>query len=418
MVLEYSNKIFVIIKKIVDKFAILFIPIYYLLYLIPRDKKIWLFGSNMGKSFGDNPKYFYLYVNEIKDSSIRPIWISDIDDIVRTLRTNGYEAYSIYSLKGVFFALRSGVYIFDHHTKDISFWLSGGAKKINSFHGIPLKKIHGDNKFDEVRNPPNLYKKLRWTVRRIQNEQPTHYYLATSEYVRDIFKKAFRTSKDKGIVCGYPRNDVFFNKNYLINNKNLSIKNIELYNRLEREKQNGKKVIMYMPTFRHSEFKFFDIVNIEQLDNFLSNNNSILLIKAHPMSKLKSSFNHIEYKNILNIDSAEDPYLFLNLSDILITDYSSIYFDFLLTNRPIIFFSYDLKEYISESREIYYDYDSITPGPKAGNMDELVKALEYILSDNDEFEKKRKNILNMMFDYNDGNSSARLYDKILDIILN
>lgn len=416
MVLEYSNKVFMIIKKIVDRFAILFIPIYYFFYLVPRDNKIWLFGSNMGKSFGDNPKYFYLYMNHIKDRDIRPIWISNIDDIIRTLRENGYEAYSIYSLKGIFFALRSGVYIFDHHTKDISFWLSGGAKKINLFHGIPLKKIHGDNKFDQVRNPSNFYAKVRWIVRRIQNEQPNHYYLATSVYVRDIFKGAFRTSIDKGIVCGYPRNDVFFNNNYLINNKNLSIKNIEVYNRLDREKQNGKKTIMYMPTFRMSESNFFDIVNMELLNGFLENNNCVLLVKAHPMSILKEGFNHIEYENILNIDSAEDPYLFLNLSDILITDYSSIYFDFLLTNRPIIFFAYDLKEYVSESRELYYDYNSITPGHKAENIDELIKALGYILSDNDEFEKERKDILNIMFDYNDGNSSERLYDEILDII--
>ncbi len=417
MVLAYSSKIFVAIKKIVDKFAILFIPIYYLFYLIPRNKKIWVFGSNMGKSFGDNPKYFYLYVNALKDRDIRPIWISDVDDIIRTLKKNGYEAYSIYSLSGIFFALRSGVYVFDHHTKDISFWLSGGAKKINLFHGIPLKKIHGDNKFDEVRNPPSLYKKLRWTIRRIQNEQPTHYYLATSEYVRDIFKQAFRTSKDKGIVCGYPRNDVFFNKDYLINNKNLSIKNIEKYNRIEAKKENGKKIIMYMPTFRQSESKFFDLVNMEVFNSFLGNQDCILLIKAHPMSKLKRDFKDIAYENILNIDSAEDPYLFLNLSDILITDYSSIYFDFLLTNRPIIFFAYDLETYMNESRELYYDYDSVTPGFKAINMEDLMYSIECCINHKDDFKVERKELLDKMFDYDDGRSSERLYNKILKIIL-
>lgn len=410
-------KMFHIIKKLVDKISLLFLPIYFISYLIPRNKKIWLFGSNMGRSFGDNPKYFYLYMNHNKKDNIRSIWISGDNSIVQTLRDKGYESYCIYSLKGIFFAMCGGVYIFDHHTKDICFWFSGGAKKINLFHGIPLKKIHGDNKFDEVRNPPSLFKNMRWAIRRLQNEQPSHYYLATSEYVRDIFKGAFRTSGDKGIVSGYPRNDIFYDVGYLSDKERLITVENELFDNLIEEKMDANnKLVLYMPTFRQSESELLDIMDFRKFNEFLESNNLIFLIKAHPMSKMNIIFDDINYSNILNIIPEEDPYPFLTISDILITDYSSVYFDFLLTNKPIIFFPYDLETYLSESRELYYEYGSVTPGPKVKNMEELIKQLAYHKSGNDDYEVGRRKILDMMFDYDDGNSSERLYNKIIDII--
>ena len=76
---------------------------------------------------------------------------------------------------------------------------------------------------------------------------------------------------------------------------------------------------------------------------------------------------------VINKDA--DPYVFLKMADVLITDYSSIYFDYLLLDRPIIFFDYDLKEYLNDSRELYFDYDEFTPGEKVSNYHELKKAI-------------------------------------------
>ena len=121
------------------------IPIYFLSFLIPRNPKLWLFGSTFGNRFADNPKYFYLYCNQFhkdrKNGGIRAVWITKQKEIVKLLRKNGYEVYYRYSLKGIWCCLRGKVYIFDNYSKDISFWLSGGAVKINLWHGIPLKKI-------------------------------------------------------------------------------------------------------------------------------------------------------------------------------------------------------------------------------------------------------------------------------------
>lgn len=402
-------------SRIINKVPILFLPIYWFSFLIPRNKNIWVFGSSFGKSFTGNPKYFYLYVNN-KQSSIRPIWISEREEIVSKLQSNGYEAYSKYSFNGLKYSLFAGMYIFDHYSKDICFWLSGGAIKVNLWHGIPLKKGHRDNKFDKVRNPQNIYDKVRWIFRRIQNEKPSHFYSVTSNYMKNIHKRAFNAIDERVFVCGYPRNDIFFNSEYLYQKDEIIANSYESFSNIYNEKNKGKNIIIYMPTFRQSESKFFEIVDLDKFNSFLKENDFILLIKAHHLSKLTKEFDEIQYSNIVSIKSTDDPYPLLNISDILITDYSSVYFDFLLTNRPIIFFPYDMEIYINESRELYYDYNEVTPGIKVETMDELMEAIQYYLDGKDNFETKRQEILNMMFDYNDGKSSERLYQKLVKLI--
>lgn len=412
--MKLEEKIIRFFSLVINRVPILFLPIYWLSFLFPRKKNIWVFGSSFGKSFTSNPKYFYLYVNS-KEGDIRPIWISSEESIVSKLQDNGYEAYNRYSLKGLKYSLCAGMYIFDHYSKDICFWLSGGAIKVNLWHGIPLKKGHRDNKFDRVRNPRNIYDKIKWTFRRIQNEKPSHYYSVTSQYIKNIHTRAFNAMDDKVFVCGYSRNDIFFNSEYLNNKDRIVANEYEFYFDIEKAKNNGNNIIIYMPTFRESEYKFFEIVNLDKLNNFLKENNAILLVKAHHLSKLTKKFDEIRYSNITSIKATDDPYPFLNISDILITDYSSVYFDFLLSDKPIIFFPYDLDTYMNESRELYHDYDSVTPGIRVETMDELMRAIRYYLDGKDEFETKRQEVLDMMFDYNDGKSSERLYEKLIKL---
>lgn len=108
-----------------------------------------------------------------------------------------------------------------------------------------------------------------------------------------------------------------------------------------------------------------------------------------------------------------DPYPILDKVDILVTDYSSIYFDFLLKDKPIIFFDYDYEEYISESRKLYFNYDEFTPGKRVKTMYELMNSL----IEDDNYENKRKLIKDRVLDKYDYNNtfSDRLYEKIINI---
>lgn len=404
-------------KKIVEAIKywgqVFLLPIYWLSFLVPRDKKIWVFGSSFGKRFADNPRYFYLYISHQKNIDIKAVWISRNKNIVKELKDKGYLAYSNRTPLGMLYCLRAYVYIYDNYSKDISFWLSGGAKKINTWHGVPLKKIQMDNIFDKVRHPENAWQKFKWHLRRLSDEKPSHFILTTSENLQPIFQSAFITKNV--FVCGYPRNDIFFRGS--IKNIYLDIET-EYLNLLHNLKiKKGMQIVLYMPTFRNSEIRFFDLINLKNFNDFLCNKRIIFCVKLHPKSKLQNYFRQIQSKNIYVFPNDLDPYFFINEIDVLVTDYSSIYFDFLLADKPIIFFDYDLNEYLKESREMYFEYNAYTPGIKVETVDDLTVELDkiHLLKQDNELRYRRKIIREKIFDNIDGNSSERLYYEIKKI---
>ena len=95
----------------------------------------------------------------------------------------------------------------------------------------------------------------------------------------------------------------------------------------------------------------------------------------------------------MDIDTNE----LLKRADILVSDYSSVTADFLLLDRPIIYYCFDLQNYLSEDRDVYWSYDSITPGPKVQDYDELQKTLVAALSGKDEYRKDRSRVLDMFY---------------------
>lgn len=415
------------------------LPIYWLSFLFPRDRRIWLFGSTFGRRFADNPRYFYLYVSQhsargsmqVKESvqewkdqghawdedgnciDIRPIWISHDKEIVSFLNENGYEAYYYHSLKGIWYSLRGRVYLFDNYSKDINFWLSGGAAKVNMWHGVPLKKIQADNIFDKVRHPKNVWEKFKSFPRRLSDEKPSHYVLTTSEFMKPIFSSAFRT--DKVLTVGYPRVDGFA----FDSTKNLCTKSEQsTLDRIEEllDKNEDNRMVYYMPTFRNSETEFFDKMDLESFNRFLQENHLIFCTKLHPKSKLRKQFQSIESGQIVNIDADTDPYVFVSMSDALITDYSSIYFDYLFADKPIVFFNYDLKTYLEDSREMYFDYGDYTPGVKAANQAELEQALLDITKDIDEYKEARKELQKKLYDMTEECISGDLVKELQGIL--
>jgi CDP-glycerol glycerophosphotransferase (TagB/SpsB family) len=403
-------------KKILDGIKYwsqaLLIPIYWLSFLTPRDKKIWIFGSTFGNRFADNPKYLYLYTNQYRKKDIRAIWISRNKQVVHFLNENQYEAYYYHSLKGIYYCLRGSVYIFDNYSKDISFWQSGGAVKVNLWHGVGNKKINYDNKFDKVRHPKNNWDKFRTYLRRMSDEKPSHYILATSERMSEIFAGAFQVDKSHLITEGYPRNDVLLNSN---------ISNI--YTRLEEDnlkrifelKKSGKIIDFYMPTFRDSEIEFLKIMNLNEFNRFLVENHIVFVTKLHPKSKLKQAFKELDYSNIINLEAEIDPYVFLKYADILTTDYSSIYSDYMLLNRPVVAFQYDYDVYSINTREGYFDFDEYMPEVKAKNMHELMQTTKQVLQE-DMCREKREKSREMMFSSCDGNACENIINRIMKLL--
>ena len=164
-----------------------------------------------------------------------------------------------------------------------------------------------------------------------------------------------------------------------------------------------------MPTFRDSGRDFLKFLDLTTFNKFGLINNLLFIFKLHPdtLIKKRESLN-----NILFYESSKDIYPILPLSDLLITDYSSIYTDYLFLNKPILFFPFDKEEYIKNDRAFQFDYDEFTPGPKAYNQQELERLILNILND-DHFANQRDKIKKLAFKYDDDKASERIFYEIM-----
>lgn len=361
-------------KKIV-KYAIriLMWVLYPIGYLIKRDDKIWLFGGYSG--FTDNTRY--LFETACHDNDIRNIWISDDKIIVDILKKKGFEVYHKRSIKGIYYCYKAKVYIYSNYVSTINFYTSAGATLVNLWHGTPLKKIEYD-----IKQKPlfSYFKGAGLFVRLLIPEKhiKCDLILSPSLFVYDYsFRSAFRVfDKQRVIIADPPRISYLLSKH--------KEKNIK---RNERNIAYSRR-FLYAPTWRDDGSDFIKISGLDfyKLDLFLSKNNSSLYIRLHPNTKLNVDLKKL--KHIFMVDIHEPTEESMLKSDCLITDYSSIYFDYLYLDKPIIFFPFDLKEYTS-ARELYLDYNEVTPGAKVFNQDSLLCEMEKLLNGFDSWREIR-----------------------------
>jgi len=409
--------------KTTIKYLLLHI-IYFFVGFVPRDRKIWIFGSR-GESFSGNSKWLFLYLQDSHSSNkmnIRKIWISKSRKIVRILKTEGFEAYYLNSLKGHYYAVRGGIYFFNVHTNyDISYFLSNGAKKINLWHGITIAKKIGldsdltNNYFYKLYHG-NILQQLRNRFFSPWEYEKYDVMAWTSEMTKKYIKSAFGKKAKDVIITGFPRNDV------LLKNINSPFeedqKLIEYFGTIKSKRQ---KIILYMPTYRDTKIYKSESINIpinwERLNSFLAKNNSIFFLKLHPVEKVPLQIS-ASYKNIQALNSLADVYPVLKYVDTLITDYSSVCYDFLLCSKPIVFYLYDLEEYKTEHRSLYDDFENLLPGPTVKTFDALLNTLGNCINNEDnfmkEYSKKINNCRSLTHKYVDSNSSERVYENIIN----
>ncbi len=375
------------------------LPIYIFSSLVKKDKNIWVFGAWYGENYSDNSKYLFEFVNK-NYPNIRTIWLSKNRNVIKEIRGKGFRSYHTFSFYGYWFSIKAKVVMVTHsRLTDLNFFaISNLTKIIQLWHGIPLKKIY----FDDTKSAQRFSgknSKLKELIFPFLNER-FDLLITTSFEFQDIAAKAFNMSKEKIRITGYPRNDVFFGAS---------------------QKQTKNKII-YLPTLRKtigSEidmfFKFgFDAKKISKM---LNKHNAELYLKLHPVNIFEKDFiDLISQFNNINILYNIDIYDSINDYNILITDFSSIYFDFLLTDKPIIFTTFDKEEFIKDERELYFNYDEITPGEKADNWNDVLIKISEILELKDNFKENRKQIKKRFFRFNDGENSERVYNLIKDFV--
>jgi len=371
-----------------------------------KDTNIWVFGAMRGEKYMDNAKYLFEYLHN--ETKINAVWISKNEVVVAELRLKGFNAYHERSSKAKYFSTIAKVAVITHRGNgdngDLPFYFfSKQTKIIQLWHGIPLKKIAYDDRiFRSIDNKNTINYKIKSLIKNIffpflnYVHQPS-MIIALGEETQDIFSRAFRVSKDKVKITGYPRYDI------LIKNRTIEVK---------------EKKIIYMPTFRGavgSNFTLygFDFTNI---DTFLKDLGLKLDIKLHTFNRPSEELlNKINKSNNISILDDVEIYETIHEYSILITDYSSIFFDFLLLDRPIIFAPFDKDIYLKKDREFYFNYEDITPGPKAKNWNDILKYIKLFNDSKDIYRQDRDKIKNRFHKYIDTKNCERTYKEILRI---
>ena len=233
--------------------------------------------------------------------------------------------------------------------------------------------------------------------------EKTDYLIVTSKNIIDYYAEAFQISKTKIKPLGLPRMDYYFENHDLDKLKSDFCKKYNI--------SRDKKIVLYAPTFRDEE-KYNNVFNYLELDKFNRElgEEYVLALRLHP--KIKNFYkddikSEGKYVDVTNFESEQELML---ISDILITDYSSIMIEYSVLNKPTVFFTYDLDYYLSNERGFYYDFKTTVPGPIVYTSDELIDVIK-----NNRFDKSKiSDFVNSQFDDIDGHSSERIVNYLLN----
>ncbi|KJJ40905.1 CDP-glycerol:glycerophosphate glycerophosphotransferase [Bacillus subtilis] len=359
-------------SKILMKYRSLLVRVYSIIFriigLLPRNEKLIIFESYSGKQFSCNPRAIFEYLEENKDKyDYRLIW--SIDKRNKDLFDNADVKYlKRFSLKWLWYMATAKYWITNSR---LPLWIPKprNTTYVQTWHGTPLKKLAND--MDEVHMPGTTTEQYKRNF--LKEASKWDYLISPNAYSTEIFRSAFQFKKEI-IESGYPRNDLLYAKNRDDISKRIKRKlNID----------DNKKIILYAPTWRDNEFygvgkyKFNLQLDLEELQKQFQDS-AVFLLRMHYLVRENfdlKKYNHF-VKDVSLYQDIRDLYL---ISDILITDYSSVFFDFGNLKKPMIFYTYDLEMYRDKLRGFYFDFEQNAPGEIVVNKEDLYLKLKNII---------------------------------------
>jgi len=335
-----------------------------MILLCPVNAKVIVFESNLGRNYTGNPRSIYEEMVGLGlDKSYRCYFILEdlrvqIPGNSKKVKRNRFYYFYILAIAGIIVSdSRIPMYIVKRKK----------TTYIQTWHGTPLKKLALD--MEEVsmagESSIELYKQNFE-----KNTSRWDYLISQNQYSSEIFRRAFRFHKEI-LEIGYPRNDVLFQKNDVA-----SI--VELKKELKLPLD--KKIILYAPTWRDDEYyglgkyKFTSKLDFQLAKEQLGQE-YVFIVKYHYL--VQEQIDWSEYKGfVYEFDQTYDISTLYLVADMLITDYSSVMFDYSILSRPMFFFAYDLEKYKNQLRGFYFDIMTEVPGPIVTTTAELLNEIQ------------------------------------------
>ncbi|MGI6382031.1 MAG: CDP-glycerol glycerophosphotransferase family protein [Tissierellaceae bacterium] len=341
-------------------------------------------------SYGLN-KYYKIYWFVDNKDAFNSLEFTNVEFV--QIKHNSFSKKIIGEIKRVILFASCKYYFFSHRNLARNM-PKRGQVFFNLTHGTPLKDSTGRH---------NSIKK-------------SSYILTTSEFSGDLRVRTFEGGEEKLKILGFPRNDFLFEHNKVLE-------------KLGYSKQQFNKVIIWMPTFRRHKISgvndsgaldeekdipiLSDDTELNELKSILSNNKVLLIIKPHPAQdlrfiKVEESYNIRIVTNDELFNNNIELYNLLGESDALITDYSSVYMDYLILGKPIGFTIDDLPKYTKNLGFLVKNPLDYMPGHKIRECSDMIKFIEDVCRDLDTYSEERETICNLFNKYKDNKSSDRV----------
>lgn len=357
-----------------------------------------IFESFFGKSYSDSPKYIFEYLNEKYPGKYNYMWVN----AGRKLKLP-YPARQMkrFSFKYFFYMARAKYIVFNGRQPQY-FIKRKGNVFLETWHGTPLKKLVFD--MEDVTTASPLYKEQFYIQTRSWD-----YLVAPNQFSEDIFRRAFMYDGQM-LETGYPRNDILYRED-----KEQLMREIKA----ELGIPDDKKVILYAPTWRddefygHAQYKFTLKLDLEQMKRELGEE-YVVILRTHYF--IADFLDLGQYEGFAwNLSKYDDIARLYLISDILVTDYSSVFFDYANLRRPMLFFTYDLEKYRSVLRGFYMDVEEELPGPMLFETGEVIESVCRIDEVKEEYKEKYDRFCKKYCSWEDGHATEKVVNAVFGL---
>lgn len=372
---------------------------FYWMGMLPANKKIVVFESFLGKQFSDNPRAIFEYLQDYHHA-YQCYWSVD-KKCLHNFQDKNLNCIRRFSIKWLFIMPRARFWVTNSR---MPLWLPKPKHTIylQTWHGTPLKRLAAD--MEEVHMPGTTAENYKKNF--IKEAKNWDYLVSPNAYSTEIFRRAFQF--DKAVLeTGYPRNDFIVNHNNKETTRKLATEHgIPL----------NKKVILYAPTWRDNQFyakgKYsFDIkLDLELMKEKLGED-YVILFRLHYL--ISENLDLSPYEGfVYDFSNHEDIRELYLMADILMTDYSSVFFDYGNLQRPMIFYVYDIEQYRDNLRGFYFDFVKEAPGPLVRTTEEVIETVKKLETDGFKLSTKFDLFYEKFCYLESGDTSRKVVEKI------
>lgn len=362
----------------------------------PMKKNVILFESFLGRNYSDSPKYISEYLHRTYPGKYKLVWT--LED---TKTEIGYPVTRVkrFSLRYLYYLACAKYFVYNGRQP---LWMRKrkGQVFLETWHGTPLKKLVFD--MEDVTSATPLYKK------NVYNQaKGWDYLISPNKFSSEIFKSCFMFENTL-LETGYPRNDILY-----AGNREEFVEKI----RKKIGIPAGKKRILYAPTWRddlyyeQGQYKFELKLDLKKMQKVLSDE-YVILLRTHYFVENEIDLDGMEdfAINVSQYDDIAELYL---ISDLLITDYSSVFFDYANLRRPMIFFTYDLEKYRDILRGFYMDMEKEVPGPLVFDTDQVIECILQKEKLMEEYKERYDAFYQKYCGWEDGKATERVVNAML-----